>query len=211
MGDWVKRTLKLKENHGWEVKEGYKIFVADRGAVRFDFPENWVVVPSDSGSIKFHDRQPPDDDCTLELSVMYLPDEVDWSGLALATLVEQVTSQDTRKVLSRGRARVDKRDRLELAWIEIRFLDPNENREAYSRTCLARFSNIQPLITFDFWKDQAPKLVPVWDEVIRSLVLADYVEDPTQRVVDADPLEAPEPRRLDDADNVGDPTQRLSD
>ena len=27
---WSKKVLKLKENHGWESKPGYNIFVADR-------------------------------------------------------------------------------------------------------------------------------------------------------------------------------------
>ena len=43
-----------------------------------------------------------------------------------------------------------------------------------------------PIITFAFWKDQAAMLPPVWDEVLRSLILADYIEDPTQRLVDED-------------------------
>ena len=57
---------------------GYNIFVADRGAVRFDFPRDWIIEPGENGSIKFHDKKPPDDDCTLQITVMYLPDGVDF-------------------------------------------------------------------------------------------------------------------------------------
>ena len=42
---WTKKTLKLKEGHGWKSRPGYSIFVADRGAVRFDFPKTWVMEP----------------------------------------------------------------------------------------------------------------------------------------------------------------------
>ena len=42
---WKKDTLKLKKDHLWKAKPGYTIFVADRGAVRFDIPQGWIVEP----------------------------------------------------------------------------------------------------------------------------------------------------------------------
>jgi hypothetical protein len=174
---WSKRTLKLQAHHQWRTKPGYKIFVADRGAVRLDFPESWVVVPGDD-SIKFHDKTPPDDDCTLQLSVMRLP-PADWSGLPLSRLVREIIDHDTRAVFHRGEIVDVRRRDLELSWAEVRFIDPNERREAHSRTCLARQANIQPLITFDYWADDAPRLAPVWDEVLRSLRLGLNIEDPS--------------------------------
>lgn len=183
MARWSRKTLKLKKNHGWSAKPGYNIFAADRGAVRFDFPKHWIVKPGDDGSIRFTDRQPPDDNCTLAVSVMYLPD-LDWSGLPLSFLVEQIARQDRREVLGRGEMVEVRRPRLDAAWTELRFQDPHENRAARSRICLARWSNIQPLITFDFWEEDASRFTPVWDEVLKTLVLGDYVEDPTQRVLD---------------------------
>lgn len=60
---WIKRELKLKENHGWRATPGYKIFVANQGAVRFDIPVKWVMLPGESGSVCFYDREPPADDC----------------------------------------------------------------------------------------------------------------------------------------------------
>ena len=93
---WSKKVLKLKENHGWESRPGYSIFVADRGSVRFDFPRTWIIEPTETGSIRFHDRKPPKDDCTLEMTVMYLNDEVDWSQLPLAPLTEQLSAAGHR-------------------------------------------------------------------------------------------------------------------
>src|SRR5262249_23366387 len=38
-------TLPLPENHGWRSQPGYLIFVANRGEVRFDYPEDWIIGP----------------------------------------------------------------------------------------------------------------------------------------------------------------------
>ncbi len=177
MATWDKRTLKLPEKHGWHAKPGYKIFVADRGAVRFDFPESWLIIPADD-AIRFHDKQPPDDDCTLALSVMRLP-EGDWSGLPVSSLVGQLVEKDSRDTISRGEVVEVRRADLDLAWAEIRFTDPTEGRPARSRICLARASNIQPLITFDYWEDDAPRLGKAWDEILRSLRVGEPILDPT--------------------------------
>src|SRR4051812_47263730 len=39
MADWIKEELKLKKNHSWKAPPGYRIFVADQGAVRFNIPQ----------------------------------------------------------------------------------------------------------------------------------------------------------------------------
>src|SRR5215210_1801244 len=78
MSKWQKRTLKLRDDHTWSGRPGCRVFVADRGAVRFDFPQDWIVIPQ-ADSIRFHDKQPPDDDCVLGVSYLRLP-PIDWSG-----------------------------------------------------------------------------------------------------------------------------------
>ena len=178
MAKWNKQTLKLKKNHTWTARPGYRIFVADQGAVRFDIPQDWVIIP-DSDSIKFHDRQPPDDDCALACSYMRLP-PIDWSGLPLSQLVQQIVDGDTRGITSQGEMHNLQRPDLEIAWTEVIFIDPTERRQARSRILLGRGSNIQPLITFDFWEEDAARLSPVWDEVIRSLELGLEIKDPTR-------------------------------
>lgn len=177
--DWIKKTLKLKDDHTWTARPGFKIFVADRGAVRFDFPEDWVVIPTDD-AIGFHDKKPPDDDCTLKLSVLRLPPEVDWSGLPLSRLVREIVDHDTRNVIDRQELVEVKRGDLEICWAEVRFIDPNECRVAHSRSCLARARNIQPLITFDYWADDTERCEPAWDEVLRSLRVGVMIKDPTR-------------------------------
>ncbi len=181
MPRWDKRELRLRENHGWKAKPGYQIFVADRGAVRFDVPQGWVVVPAE-GAVKICDRQPPDDNCAIQLTIFRLPPGIDWSALPLAQMLADVTADDEhdKGVLARSEVVSIVRPDLEIAWRETRFVDEREQREAISRSCIARGGNLQPLITFDFWVDDAPRLYPVWDELLRSLRLGDYVEDPTR-------------------------------
>ncbi|HLG13083.1 MAG TPA: hypothetical protein VJH03_00980 [Blastocatellia bacterium] len=178
MANWDKEELKLDPKHTWRAGPGHRIFVADSGAVRIEFPQDWVVIPGDD-SIKFHDKQPPDDDTCLAVSYIRLP-PIDWSGLPLSELLEVAMKDDTRPIYSRGETHVVKRPDLELAWAELAFIDPAENRDARSRICIARGSNIQPLITMEFWEDQRARFAPVWDEVLESLQLGVYVDDPTR-------------------------------
>ena len=201
MPKWERRRLRLKKNHGWKSEPGCQIFVADRGAVRFDLPRGWVVEPGKRGSIKFMDRKPPDDDCTLEMTVFYLNEEIDWSGLTVGRLVGDLGTkrdgepEDVPEFDDDGEPYVEPteileilpvtefhRDGMSVAWNGRRYIDPKENREVSSRLLMARKWNIQPLITFAFWSDQAKQKGKAWDILLKTLILGDYVEDPTQRV-----------------------------
>lgn len=177
MGKRKKQVLRLKPNHKWKAKPGYKIFVADRGAVRLHIPQDWILVPG-SDSIKFHDREPPEDNCVLAVSFLRLP-AIDWRGLPLSHLVQTIVEGDDRDIIGRGNIIDVRRDDLELAWTEVRFIDPSECRAAISRICLGRAAQIQSLITFDFWADEASQFSAVWDEVLHSLALGKYINDPT--------------------------------
>lgn len=166
---WEKRTYKLEQNHKWKAKPGCQIFVADRGAVRFDFPHGWVSVPNLS-SIKLCDRQPPDDDCTLEVSVQHLA-MIDWSDLRLATMIRELDSgpEERGPVLAKDEIVEETRGDLEIAWRSMRWIDPSQQREARSYTCLARRDFTQALITFDYWVDDEARLANVWPIVIETL------------------------------------------
>lgn len=186
--NWTKQTLRLKDDHGWKCKPGYRIFVADRGAVRFDFPDDWIVRPSDDGTIHMHDREPPDDDVRLSLTVIYLREDVDWSGLKLSKVLEEITAKAERNDHVYGPVQQFKNPRHEIVWSQTEYPDPENHRLVRSRTALARYSNIQMVLTLDFYADLSARYGKVWDEILRTLVLGDYVEDPTQRV-EADPLD----------------------
>jgi len=177
-GKWRQRTLPLKDGHGWKAEPGCKIFMAGRGAVRFDFPQEWVVKPADKDiSIELFDKQPPDDDCRLAVSYLVLA-PIDWSGLPVATLLESSAEVDTRPITTRGEVRVENRAGIDIAWREVRFVDPTEQREACSLTCMARKGRIQALITFDFWSSQRDARLKAWQTVLKSLRLDEYHIDP---------------------------------
>jgi hypothetical protein len=178
MPKWKKQTLKMRDDHTWYSEPGCKVFVADRGAVRFDFPEEWVVVPG-TDCIQFHDKAPPDDDCCLGFSYQRLP-PIDWSGLRLAALLEQACKGDTRPITEWGEMSEQQRGNLEIAWLEMRFVDPGEQREARSRMCLARQGQIQALLTFDFWETDLERCHRAWEIVLKTLELDEVIEDPTK-------------------------------
>jgi hypothetical protein len=175
--EWMKQTLELKPDHRWEAPSGYKIFVANRGAVRFNVPHDWFFEPQEK-SFKFRDQKPPKDDCCLEVSFNPLPPR-DWSLFPLKSTLKKIMDEDERDVIARGEIITVKRQTAKIVWTEIKFIDTQaEPREAFSRTCIGLGSNVQCLITFDYWADQAEQLTPVWDEVIRSLTLGLYIRDP---------------------------------
>jgi hypothetical protein len=175
---WSKETVKLPWNHAWKAKPGHKIIVLGRGDVRFDYPAHWVaIMPEAPGeiSVKLHNKPPPDDDWRLEVSYLVLNPSYDFSGLTVATMLEEVgLKEDHRNPFWRsGVTEVKREDGLEYAWAEIAFTDPVEQRVAYSRICVARRRNIQPLITLDYWEEDAGTVIPAWEEVLRTLRLAE--------------------------------------
>ena len=177
MAKWERGTLRLKKNHQWRAKPGYQICVLDRGALRFDFPASWTMTPT-TDAIKFNDKPPPDDDCLLQASVWYLAPGIDWSELPLPDMVHDIVVKDERQLTPRGEVVRVRRPDLVLAWQEASFTDPVEQREAHSRACLAHAGRIMGLVTMDYWPEDAARFEPVWDEVLRSLRLGQYVKDP---------------------------------
>jgi hypothetical protein len=176
---FVKSTLKLQENHTWAGTPGHKVIVLDRGAMRFEYPEHWVMLP-DSDSFKLYDRRPPKDDCCLAVSYLRLPPDIDWSGISMKELVEVATAEDSRPIHFRTEPVWVRVEDMDLAWRESYFDDPKEHRAARSRLCIARRGVIQALITFEFWEDEADRRIPVWDNVLSSLRLNDFIPDPTK-------------------------------
>ena len=103
MPKWTERKLRIDEDHGWRCKPGYTIFVADRGAVRFDVPESWVV-QADAEGVKIHDKPPPDDNARIQLTIFFPPPVVEWDGLPLATMLADALAGRGREEARRGRA-----------------------------------------------------------------------------------------------------------
>jgi len=167
----------LHRDHSWRARPGCRIFVADRGAVRFDYPDTWVVQP-DATSVSLFDREPPDDECRLTVSIQQLP-RLDWSSLPVASLLASVVPGGSGEGAP-GPVHVTRRGDLELAWRDLRFPDDATTREACSRTCLARCGNVQALLTFDFWIDDLERCELAWSVVRDTLELGRTVAHPTR-------------------------------
>jgi hypothetical protein len=183
---WCKKTFKLPETHGWTASPGHNVFVADQGAVRLEYPQSWIVAPVDGDiSIGIYDAQPPDDNVRLAISVMHLPQQVDWSELPLEMLLKQVyqaRSRDgnPRNVDWQADVHIVRGD-VEVAWMQGDFIDPAEQRRARTRASLARGGHdyiVQALLTMDYWLTDAARFEPVWDHALRSLRLGVIIPNP---------------------------------
>lgn len=173
---WIKETLELSDNHHWTSKEGYRVFVAGRGAVRFDVPKDWTFEPGED-SFKFTDQKPPDDNCRLEVSYNHIP-KADWRDFPLKGIVKKIMREDKRNIIELGAVVKLPRQTAHIVWGELMFLDDNEKRNAYSRICVGIGSGIQCLITFDYWEADAAAMIPIWEAVLASLTLGLYIRDP---------------------------------
>jgi len=170
-------TMRLKDNHTWKAPDGYKIVVMDRGLVSFNIPQDWVV--TDMKPFTVRDAPVPDDKAGLQATAFRLPHNVDWSGLPLAPMLLQATNDPkTYQTLARSELIRDARTDIELVWIEDRFLDPKEKREAYSRNAVARGFDVQVLLTLSYWVEDESWCTPVWEEALRSLQLGRVIADP---------------------------------
>src|SRR2546428_9276509 len=103
--------FELKRNHGWKARAGYAICVLDRGAVRFEFPREWVV-KQQPDSVQIHDCEPPDDNCVLGVS--HFPVPGDASDMPLGELVTATVAGGEREIVERKEAGANQPGDLEL-------------------------------------------------------------------------------------------------
>ena len=179
---WKSRSFNMSEQHRWKAKPGNKIFVANREAVHFEYPRDWIIVP-EGGSICIYDGKEPDDNIRLQVSVTQIGPAgsiVNWSKLpSLESQIEHSVIGDDRRHRTRRSPTLKTRRRdLEYMWLEIDFIDPTEKRKAHSRACLARGRNVQTIITMEFWPEDDTLANNVWNDVLESLKLGEYVENP---------------------------------
>ncbi|MFN0317441.1 MAG: hypothetical protein ACKVQA_20650 [Burkholderiales bacterium] len=175
MENWTKHTLDLSPTHSWKAKPGHNIVVIDRGAVRFQVPQNWIVKPDDD-SIKILDREPPDDDCRIAAS--HQTAFMEFATVPLATMVELATRNDERPVHTWLDVHEFSRLGLQAAWREMRFVDEAEKREAIAKLCIGRRGGVHGLITMEFWESDSELFRPVWDTVLETLEIGEPVADP---------------------------------
>ena len=178
----MQESLQLRPNHTWKAKPGYAICVLDRGAVHFAYPNDWILKEDKQGYLSFFDIEPPKDNCNFSISVFHTP-PADWSELPLRILVDHASpAEDDDPGTTRGEIVEQKQAGFEIAWFEkMRWEeDGGTPREVCSRVLLARGAAVHSLITFNVWKDRWDRFAHVWRDLVDSLVLEWYVQDPTR-------------------------------
>lgn len=166
--------LTLKPNHTWKCRPGQAICVLDRGAVRFDFPRHWVA-DHQPGAVLLHDRKPSNESCDLGVSVFNVPGAAA-AGLPLDDLVN--SCKGDREAYERSEIFHIARGDDQIAWLEEKYIEATQKRDARFRVAVARGSAVHCLITMNYWASRAATLERVWNEVLRTLVLGEMVEDP---------------------------------
>lgn len=169
------RQARLTAGHGWRAQAHHKILVLGRGAVRLEIPETWVVETNDD-CVKVFDKNPPDDDCALAVSYHHWPAAA--QKPSVASLVRGALESDERSFLTIDPVVEETKIEIVLAWTQGRFIDPRINREAYARLCIARKSEIQALVTFDFWASDLASCASQWNMFLATLQLGQWVADP---------------------------------
>jgi len=175
MAKWDKQVFRLAEGQSWKCAPGYVSIVGDQGAFQFDIPEGWHFVPG-TPTLKFYDREPPDDNILLEATPFRLPGAIDWTDLPLRELFEEATKDAQDEVIWRSDKVQAERAGLELIWHETRSIDPGEHREGRSRSSLARRAANVLLLTLSYWPEDAESSLPVWDELLRSLRMGEHLQ-----------------------------------
>ena len=168
---------RLLPNHTWTSRAGCLTMVLDRGAVQFDYPRSWSAQPG-AGSIALFDRTPPKGN-RLEVSCLRLP-AVDWSGLPIVELVDQVTSKPRRNATP-GPLREEFRRGIELALRDLTFAPPQPwlaSQAMCFRVCMARYGGVHCLITYEFRRADGARCEDAWDVVLETLVLDRVIADP---------------------------------
>ena len=178
---WRKSEHKLAENHGWRAAPGNRILVLDKGDLQFEFPQNWHVTPEE-GAIKVTDKPPPNDDCVLRVSVLRFP-PLKAGHPSVEMLLQNAFIHAKQMLDVEDMQRVPRED-LAVVWGEYREIDSKENREAIWRMAMAHAPsptrNLYGFLTFGFWPEHADRAAPVWDHVLKSMIMDRPVADPVR-------------------------------
>lgn len=186
---YVRETFDLTSSHRWKAAPGYSILVIDAGAVRFEYPQGWHVVPK-ARQLNLHDRLPPDDEGRFQVTVFRLSplESGSWDALPLDQLLSDAVAEGRKRKKRAGRkgaaapasTRVHdvtsvRRPDLEYVWTEYSGPDPENGRLVFTRQLMARARGAQPLITFDYYASRAEDYRPVWQHMVDSLRLGSPV------------------------------------
>jgi len=141
----------------------------------FEYPRDWIV-RGDEDSIKFRDAEPPDDMVVLAFSYMRVAPVVA-ECVSLLYLVTHVTEKGgrRRKIEGWDEPREMRRIDVEIAWRQGYYFEKTHKRTAVTRYGLGRRGSVQALLTMDFLEEDLDRFGPVWDAVLESLQLDEWI------------------------------------
>lgn len=169
------QALQIHPGHQWKAKPGHRILIINNGAVRFDFPTEWNLY-SGSEYACLLDGSVGDYTCVLTVSAKQIPITV--AGISFGLYLREIMQMDNPgDSYCTNPVRIF-RPPLEAGWVEWRFIDPAQHREARKRVCIARAGCTRALITFDFWPEHELRHFYAWNTIVETLVVGDYIEDP---------------------------------
>jgi hypothetical protein len=172
-------VFQLAPNHVWKAAPGCRILVVDNGGVRCDIPYEWIVY-SPRRHVFVIDRFPPDNRCLLAISCKRVPWEM--MACSLPSILQEWVRGEDRRVIECGETVRFHRWPLEVAWLQLRVIEslPGERfgREKFTRVCVARADSTQALLVFDFHSEDETMLHPVWQTLMGTLAVGDYIADP---------------------------------
>jgi len=169
------RVLHLQSGHSWTATPGCRILLVDSGAVRFDYPSDWVVRATPK-YVFVIDRYPPNDQCLLAVSWRRIP--IRALAISPAALLDRLAPMETRPADRRGETIRLFRPPLEAAWTETRFVEPLYGGDVCTRMCVARADCTQAVMLLDYRSGMEPLVDAVWKIILDSLAVGEYVEDP---------------------------------
>ena len=177
---WIVERWDLPKNHGWRVRPGNSMFVADRGAAMFEFPADWVITHDDKAEwIRISDVEPPRERMRIDVSIIRFPLNLSTEATLEDMVVGLADSGVGRQIISLGGIREGRRRGFELAWVEGDFIDSDENRKAHVRFCLARRGNLYAYITSDFYPEVAKPATKAWKGMLATLRVGERITDPS--------------------------------
>lgn len=162
-----RHKLKLPKDHGWKTREGFQIVLADRGVVRFDVPVGWHIERGEDCDLRVTDVPPPDDDCSLKMSILRVPRLKPDVGPPLDEMLRGVSDSPDMDVTAVFEPVLETSEGAQVAWMETHFVE--DGRDAISRTVLARGGGLHAVFTVALWADREEDFEPAWAELRRSL------------------------------------------
>jgi hypothetical protein len=163
-------VFQLAPNHVWKAAPGCRILVVDNGGVRCDIPYEWIVY-SPRRHVFVIDRFPPDNRSLLAISCKRMTPEV--MAFPLPSILREWVNGENRQVIECGEAIRFHRWPLEAAWLQLRVVGK------CTYVCAARADCTEALLVFDFHPEDERALAPVWQTLMETLAVGDYIADPT--------------------------------